>query len=111
MRAGRHEIAADCRKSALHIGCSLKVDGCCAPTTSHGPLTVPGTAVTRLLRALWLVQWRRSACLHESELQRRNRAKAPQEHTLHRIKPQVDGSCALDASHRPLNVIGTAVTR
>ena len=36
--------------------------------------------------------------------------KMPQEHTPHRMQPQVDGSCVPDASCRTLTVPGTAAT-
>jgi hypothetical protein len=87
-----------------------QVDGSCALHASHGPLKVPGIAAAIRVTARWLAPWCFGACWHESELWRRNRAEVPQERTPHRMQPQVDGSCALDASHRPLNVIGTTVT-
>ena len=36
--------------------------------------------------------------------------KMPQEHTPHRMQPQVDGSCVPGASYRPLSVPGSAVS-
>ena len=35
--------------------------------------------------------------------------EVPQEHTQHRMQPQVAGSCASAASHGPLDVSGTTV--
>ena len=35
--------------------------------------------------------------------------EVPQEHTQHRMQPQVAGSCASAGSHRPLSVPRTAV--
>jgi hypothetical protein len=110
-RCGRHEIATNLPQEPTPYRIQPQVDGSCALATSSGSPTVPGTAAAISLTALWPAQCICSALLGAVESHRRNCRKAPQEHTPHRMQPQVDGSCAPTTSHRPLTVPGTAATR
>ena len=86
-----------------------QVAGCYDPATPFRSLKVPVTAVAICLTALWPAKWRCGAVLDAVESRRLKRGKLPQERTLRRVQPQVDGCCALTTPCGSVNAPGIAV--
>jgi hypothetical protein len=76
-----------------------QVAGSSAPGASHRPLIAPRTAVTTKLRMLLSASAANRCFFDEIELRRPNRGNARQEHTPHRMQPQVGGSSVPTAAH------------
>ena len=81
--------------------CSSTLDTCC------GALAALRTAVATWLLVLRLTQCHRDALSASCGPVGRNRWKAPDQHALHRVQPEVACSSAPSTHHRTLTMPGT----